>query len=453
MIKILATIGPKTNNFDSISFICKYTKLLRLNGSHASYKWHRETIKKIREVRSDIVILLDIPGIKPRTNNISDLEIKKGQEVSFYFGKETIKEGIPLTRQLPRCKTIPKNFSLNDGQHYFKTVSLTKNLVKGVSLSSFVLKTKKGLNIPGAEYDENEQRNYIFNFLGEYGDLDVDAYGVSFVQNSSIIKELKLRFPEKIIISKLESSQGLLNIDEICNESDVIMIDRGDLAAEIGVENLYKGLTKISGCCKKHGKSLIIATENLSTMISISQPTKSDVISLGHSINVGADCIMLSEETAISPEHRNIIVWLYNFLKNSMPYMSILSKGSVWKDKGDLMWSVIDNLQKDLPFIVSSRTGKAMQKVLSCGFEDVHLITDSEKTRKLGLFYRQEIVVTIDLEFKLKVPSKLIYDYVKSNIEIIFARNSIALSTFVSEPFKGALADNITFIDKKRVSL
>ena len=111
MIKILATIGPKTNNFDSISFISKYTNLLRLNGSHASYEWHRETIKKIREIRSDIIIILDIPGIKPRTNNISDLEIKKGQEVSFYFGKETIKEGIPLTRQLPRCKTIPKNFS------------------------------------------------------------------------------------------------------------------------------------------------------------------------------------------------------------------------------------------------------------------------------------------------------------------------------------------------------
>jgi len=453
MIKILATIGPETNNVDSITFISKYAKILRLNGSHADLKWHSDTVRMIRGVSPDLIILLDIPGIKPRTNNMSNLEIKKGQEVNFYYGKEISEGGIPLTRQLPKCKNMPSSFSLNDGQHFFKTISLTENLVKGISLSSFSLETKKGLNIPGGEYDDDVQRDNILNFLNDFDDLEVDAYGVSFVQNPSIIRELKSTYPEKIIISKIESTQGLLNTEEICDESDVIMIDRGDLAAEIGVENLYKGVTKISACCKRYGKSLIIATENLSTMISISQPTKSDVISLGHSINVGADCIMLSEETAISPEHRNIIVWLYNFLKNSMPYMSILSKGSVWKDKGDLMWSVIDNLQKDLPFIVSSRTGKAMQKVLSCGFEDVHLITDSEKTRKLGLFYRQEIVVTIDLEFKLKVPSKLIYDYVKSNIEIIFARNSIALSTFVSEPFKGALADNITFIDKKRVSL
>ena len=347
---------------------------------------------------------------------------------------------------------MPSTFSLNDGQHFFKTVSLTENLVKGISFSSFTLKTKKGLNIPGGEYDDNVQRDYILNFLNDFDDLEVDAYGVSFVQNASIIKELKSIYPEKIIVSKIESTQGLLNIEEICDESDVIMIDRGDLAAEIGVENLYKGVTTISACCKRHGKSLIIATENLSTMLSISQPTKSDVISLGHSINVGADCIMLSEETAISPEYRNIIIWLDNFLKVSKPYMPILSRGSVWKDRGDLMWSVIDNLRKDMPFIVSSRTGKAMQKVLSCGFEDVHLITDSEKTSKLGFFYRQEILVTLDLEFKLKVPSKLIYDYVKSNIELIFAKNSIALSTFVSEPFKGALADNITFIDKGRLN-
>ena len=134
-----------------------------------------------------------------------------------------------------------------------------------------------------------------------------------------------------------------------------------------------------------------------------------------------------------------------------MPYMTNITKGTIWKDKGDLMWSVIDNLPKDIPFIVSSRTGKALQKVLSCEFVDIHLITDSEKTSKLALFYRQEITVIVDIELKTKVPSRLVYEYVKSNIELIFAKKSIALSTFVSEPFKGALADNITFIDKKRI--
>ena len=452
MIKILPTIGPKTDNTDSITFISKFTNFLRLNGSHGNYEWHRSTIQKIRDVNSDIIILLDIPGIKPRTGNKKNIEIKKGQEVIFFYGEEISEEAIPLTRRLPKIKKMPDKFSLNDGQHYFKTIYLKENSIKGISLSSFTLKSKKGLNIPKADYDQEAQSNYIYNFLDEFKDLDIDAYGVSFVENASIIRELKFRFPNKIIISKLESNQGLSKVEEICEESDVIMIDRGDLAAEIGVENLYNGVTKISECCKRNGKSLIIATENLSTMMMTSQPTKSDIISLGHSINIGADCIMLSEETAIASEYRNIITWLDNFLKNCRPYTSPLSRGVSSNNKEDLMWNVINNLEKNIPFIVSSRTGKAMQKVIGCDFKDIHLITDNEKTFKLACLYSQNIVVTLDKELKYKVPSKLIYDYVKENMSSIFDKNSIALSTFVSEPFKGALADNITFIDKKRLT-
>ena len=76
MIKILPTIGPKTDNIDSIAFISKFTKILRLNGSHGNYEWHRNAIKKIRDVNSDMIIILDIPGIKPRTGNENNVEIK-----------------------------------------------------------------------------------------------------------------------------------------------------------------------------------------------------------------------------------------------------------------------------------------------------------------------------------------------------------------------------------------
>ena len=104
MIKILATIGPRTNNTDSIKFISRYTNLFRLNGSHANFDWHSETIKKLRKVKSNLIILLDVPGIKPRTNNTCDVDIKKGEEVIFYFGEDNIEGGIPLTRKLPISK-------------------------------------------------------------------------------------------------------------------------------------------------------------------------------------------------------------------------------------------------------------------------------------------------------------------------------------------------------------
>ena len=453
MINILATIGPETDNHDAISFINQHTQLMRLNGSHADYDWHRGAVEKIRKVNPDAIVLLDIPGIKPRTSNAADVHIDEGEEVTFYFGEDLSVRGIPLTRQLPVITEAPETFSLNDGQHFFKTSSFTETSITGVSLSRFVLRTRKGVNIPVAVYDDLMQQDLIIKFLEEFENIDVDAYGISFVQNARVVKDVKARFPDKIIISKLENTEGLRSLEEICDASDVIMIDRGDLAAEIGFENLYNGVTRISACCKKYGKPLIMATENLSTMMSGSQPSKSDIMSLGHSISVGADCIMLSEETAMAPEYRNIITWLHAFLADCKPDRPVFMSKDIQQGDDDLMWSMIDNLPKDLPFIVSSRSGKAMHKILSCNFDDIHLITDNPRILKLARLYRKGITTSFDPELKQKVPSKLIYDFVKANSASVFKNKSMALSTFVSEPFSGALADNITFIYKERLGI
>lgn len=451
MIRILATIGPKTDNISSIEFINSHTQFMRLNGSHADYDWHKGAVSKIRQVNPETIILLDIPGIKPRTSNTENIDIAKGETITFYYGDEPEAGGIPLTRQLPSISELPATFSLNDGQHFFEATSFTETSITGVSLSDFNLKTRKGLNIPSAVYDDDRQQELIINFLEKFSDIDVDAYGISFVQNANVVNYIKSRFPDKIIISKLENSEGLRHLEEICAASDVIMIDRGDLAAEIGFDNLYSGVNQISACCKKYGKSLIMATENLSTMMSTSQPSKSDIMSLGHSIHVGADCIMLSEETAMASEYRSIVTWLNDFLRSYKPEHLSMARETGWKDKNNLMWTVINTLPKGVPFIVSSRSGDAMQRALSCNFDNLHLITDSQRTRKLAHLYRQNIVIHIDLELQSKVPSELIYDYVKKHAAEIFTEHSIALSTFVSKPFSGALADNITFIDKNRM--
>ena len=88
------------------------------------------------------------------------------------------------------------------------------------------------------------------------------------------------------------------------------MIDRGDLSAEIGDNNLYEAILSISKFTKKYGKPLIMATENLETMSKFNNPTKNDIISLGFSNQINSDIIMLSEETAISKKWKKIIVWL-----------------------------------------------------------------------------------------------------------------------------------------------
>ena len=93
------------------------------------------------------------------------------------------------------------------------------------------------------------------------------------------------------------------------------MVDRGDLGAEIGDKKLYRSVTLISEETKRFGRPLIMATENLESMQKRLQPSKSEIIALEHSINLGSDIIMLSDETATSPLFMNTLEWLYNFLK------------------------------------------------------------------------------------------------------------------------------------------
>ena len=95
------------------------------------------------------------------------------------------------------------------------------------------------------------------------------------------------------------------------------MIDRGDLAAEIGNHNLFHAITKISLETKNQGKPLIMATENLVSMIGKNEPTKSEIISLVFNFILGSDYIMLSEETATSANWLNTIKWLKNFINIS----------------------------------------------------------------------------------------------------------------------------------------
>ena len=93
------------------------------------------------------------------------------------------------------------------------------------------------------------------------------------------------------------------------------MIDRGDLLAEVGEGNLYKAICKISEQAYIFQKPLIMATENLDSMQKKFQPSKSEIIALEHSIDLGSDIIMLSDETATSPLFMNTLEWLYHFLQ------------------------------------------------------------------------------------------------------------------------------------------
>ena len=441
-MKILPTIGPETIKTNNLKYILKRTNIVRINSSHNSIAWHKKAISKIKKINSSCVILIDFPGVKPRTINYSDTKIKKNQIVTFSFKKTTKKSTILLSKPLP--KIINKRFfSLDDGKIIFKTVSFNKNYITGRALNNCLIKPKKGLNIPNSIYDNKTQEKTYLKYFKIFEKTKIDAVGLSFIQNKNIISKLKKKYPDIIFVSKIENSEGLKNVEEISKYSDAIMIDRGDLSAEVGDENLYDGINKISIFCKKFGRPLIMATENLETFYKNNNPSRNDIVSLGFSKQINSDMIMLSEETALSLRWKKIFSWLHNFL-------NIKENNEQNKYPSDIFWQISESV-KNYTLVVFSKKGLMFNKIFQNNINNkVIVFTDTKKTLNLSKYYKNTICI-MTKRFDNKNINKFYLSYLKKYKKIIFAKSNIAFLIAISFPKKGTTANSISLIEKQNI--
>ena len=444
-MKILPTIGPASEKIKDLKFLFKYCSMVRLNTSHNNILWHKKMINLIKKIDKKIDILVDIPGVKPRTNNKKDIIVKKNDLVKFgYKIKISNEKTIQLTRKLPQSKKkINKFFSLDDGKIIFKAIKSNKTFIIGRALHNCIIKPKKGLNIPGSIYDNNEQKKIYIEYLNTLKNTNINAIGLSFVQSKELVIYLKKKFPNFLMISKIENSEGLKNSDEICKFSDAIMIDRGDLSAEIGDANLYDAILKISKHTKKYGKPLIMATENLETLSKSNSPTKNDIISLGFSSQINSDIIMLSEETASSKKWKKIIIWLNKFL---------ISKNKILKTENNknIFWNTVD-LVKDYTLVVFTKKGLMLDKIFKNNIKnDVFVFTDTQKTKSVSNFYKNAMCF-LTKKIDNKNINKFYYENIKKYKKIIFKKTNKVFLITISFPKKGSTANTLSLINKKDI--
>ena len=448
---ILPTIGPSTEDEASLKQILMMSNIVRLNGSHNTLKWHKEIIKKIKKINNSTVILFDIPGIKPRTLNDSDISIKKNQVIKLIDKnyKKSTKNTIILSNPIPSLHSKADSFSISDGQYQFKIMNKGKGFIEGKSKSNCVIKPKKGVNIPFSTYDEKLQRKVYETFIRKSKSIGYDALGISFIQEAKTLSYLKSKFPEIIIVSKIENAIGLQNLSDICSNSDAVMIDRGDLSAEIKDYNLFSAITSIAKETKLKGKPLIMATENLDSMQLRSSPTKSEIVSLGYSTSLNTDKIMLSEETAISSNWKNIINWLNKFLLNESNniYKNVFGDKQLVEDKNYSIWKTVSQLE-DTPIIIFSRSGEAIQKVKSVNpFANILVFTDSSRTIKLSKFWINVECIYLN-KFVNTKGNKFVFNTLKSYRNYVFNKNSSAAVLYISNPKPGSRANTISIIQK-----
>ena len=306
--KILATLGPAIFKKNIINNLIRSgVDGFRINFSH-NLTGIEKIVKIIRDCEKvnskPIAIVADLQGIKLRIGKIfgNQVSLKKGDTFNFDLNKKIGSQSrvyLPYPEIFKKIKKSNK-ILIDDGKFVFKITKLAKNSIQTVCQNDCIIKNFKSIHIPGLEVDFDDLTVKDKRDITVAKKLGCNWIALSYVKNSKIIKQTRKLIPQDTgIIAKIENKSAIKNIKDIINTSDAIMVARGDLAVEIGANEVPHVQLDIVKKCSELGKPVIIATQMLESMIESNKPTRAEINDVGTAIFQGADVVMLSAETAV----------------------------------------------------------------------------------------------------------------------------------------------------------
>jgi pyruvate kinase len=307
--KIIATVGPSTDSYESISALIKEgANGLRLNFSHGSHEERTRQIKWIRKASKvsgkPVAIIEDLQGPKIRVGDFDGIiNIQTGQSLMFEYGADYAKSGhIPMQYDLSKKVKRGERVFLYDGKIKTVVTSVRDGIVHARAENAGILIKRKGMNLPDTDFGGDVITKKDKEDLAYGSTQDIDYVAQSFVQTADDVRAMRkliknLGMNAKIIV-KFETKSAIANMEEIVQESDVIMVARGDLAVEADAESVPIVQRQLIGLCQRYGKPVIIATQMLFSMTEAPEPTRAEVSDVATAVILGTDCVMLSDETA-----------------------------------------------------------------------------------------------------------------------------------------------------------
>lgn len=309
--KTICTIGPSTDSLEKIKQLIKSgMNVARLNMSHGSLSSHQATLNNVKMAREELnvpcAIMVDTCGPELRIGDFIDgvTVLKRGQLFSFRTKEcmgdnEGVYCGYPALLKVLKPK---QKLYANNGLLEFAVDKVTKTDIVCKVLIGGEISSHKSISIPHIRLplpfiNEKDSENIKFAVKN-----DVEYISASFVNCAQDVNEMrklitKLGGRQKII-SKIESAEGVKNLDEIIAVSDGIMVARGDLGTEVPIEQIPFLQKKMIQKSIEAGKKVIVATEMLESMTQKRRPTRAETTDVAQAIYDRTGATMLSGETA-----------------------------------------------------------------------------------------------------------------------------------------------------------
>ncbi len=311
--KIICTLGPKTDDREVLrQLVLNGMDVARFNFSHGDYTEQKRRMDLLKSVREEtnipVAILLDTKGPEIRTGLLEKGEpvfVEEGTEFTF-----TTEEMTGNARQVSvtyegLCKDVKpgSRILVDDGLLEFEVLKVEQPRIVCRTIAGGQLGMRKGVNVPNVKLNlpaitEKDRQDIVFGI--EQG---VDFIAASFIRSGQAICEIKQFLREHgaehiQVIAKFENEEGLSHADEIIEQSDGVMVARGDLGVEIPAEQVPHVQKMLIQKCNAKYKPVITATQMLDSMMRNPRPTRAEVTDVANAIYDGTDVIMLSGETA-----------------------------------------------------------------------------------------------------------------------------------------------------------
>ena len=310
--KIVCTLGPATNDVEIMKqLIQNGMDAARINFSHGTYETHAETIAKLKQAREElnapIPLILDTKGPEIRVKTFKEDKVRLEEDATFTLTTREVEGDVNIVSvtyaDLPKDVHRGSRILIDDGLIELKVEDLTETDVVCKVVNGGVVKSRKGVNLPGVEVNLPSLMEKDIEDLKFGVENGFDIVAASFIRSAEDVLKIRRVLEENgggqmHIISKIENQQGVENIDKILEASDGIMVARGDLGVEIPPEEVPLVQKILIAKANRIGKPVITATQMLESMVHSPRPTRAEANDVANAIFDGSDAIMLSGETA-----------------------------------------------------------------------------------------------------------------------------------------------------------